>query len=115
MFSAPHGALCAAVLPHAMKVNLEALGARDPQNPALRRYDEVARLLTGSPHAVARDGVGWVADLCQRLEIPPLRTYGVEPRHVPDLVEAARRTSSMKGNPVSLTSEELSQIVAEAI
>src|SRR5690348_5258990 len=29
MFSAPHGALCAAVLPHAMKVNVEALCARD--------------------------------------------------------------------------------------
>jgi len=115
MFSAPHGALCAAVLPYAMKANIDALCARDPQNPVLRRYDEVARLLTGNSHAAAGDGVGWVAELCQRLEIPPLRAYGVEPRHIPDLVEAARRTSSMKGNPISLTSEELSQMVAEAI
>lgn len=115
MFAAPHGALCAAVLPHAMKANLDALCARDPQNPVLRRYDEVARLLTGNPHATALDGVGWIADLCRRLEIPPLRTYSVEQRHIPELVEAARKTSSMKGNPISLTSEELSQIVAEAI
>lgn len=115
MFPAPHGALCAAVLPHAMKANLDALCARDPQNPVLRRYDEVARLVTGNPHATAPDGVSWIADLCRRLEIPPLRSYGVEPQHIPELVEAARRTSSMKGNPISLTSEELSQIVAAAI
>lgn len=115
MFPAPHGALCAAVLPHATKANLGALCARDPQNPVLRRYDEVARLVTGEPHATAADGVGWIADLCRRLEIPPLRTYGVEQRHIPELVEAAQKTSSMKGNPISLTSEELSQMVAEAI
>ena len=115
MFPAPHGALCAAVLPHAMKANLDALCARDPQNPVLRRYDEVARLVTGNPHATAPEGVRWLGDLCRRLEIPPLRSYGVEPRHIPDLVEAARRSSSMKGNPILLTSEELTQIVAEAI
>src|SRR5581483_7040991 len=112
MFSAPHGALCAAVLPHAMEINVEALRSRAPQNDALTRYDEVARLVTGSPHATADDGVRWIAALCRKLEIPPLRTYGVREQHIPGPVEAARRTSSMKGNPVSLSAEELSAIVA---
>ena len=57
MFPAPHGAVCAAVLPHAMQVNVAALRRRASDSPALRRYDEVARLLTGDPHANADDGV----------------------------------------------------------
>jgi alcohol dehydrogenase class IV len=115
MFSAPHGALCAAVLPYAMEINVEALRSRAPQNDALTRYDEVARLVTGSPHAAAYDGVRWIAALCRKLEIPPLRTYGVCEQHIRDLVEAARKTSSMKGNPVALTTQELSEILARAI
>src|SRR5262249_44908524 len=40
MFPAPHGAICAAVLPHAIEANAEALEARDPNSPARARYDE---------------------------------------------------------------------------
>jgi alcohol dehydrogenase class IV len=115
MFSAPHGALCAAVLPHAMEVNIRALAAGAPESLALRRYDEIARLLTGEPHAVAADGVPWVGDLCRRLEIPALHTYGVQQQHMPELVDAARKTSSMKGNPAVLTDAELTEILTRSL
>jgi alcohol dehydrogenase class IV len=115
MFPAPHGAVCAAVLPHAMAVNVRALRARAPEGQALRRYEEIARLLTGRPHATASDGVQWVAELCRRLEIPPLRTYGVREEHIADLVEKSARASSMKGNPIPLTAEELREIAVRAI
>jgi alcohol dehydrogenase class IV len=115
MFPAPHGATCAAVLPYAMEVNVRALGARAPESEALRRYDAVARLLTGSPQATAADGVRWIAQLCRQLEIPPLRTYGVCAGDIPSLVEKAANASSMKDNPISLTPAELSEIVARAI
>jgi alcohol dehydrogenase class IV len=115
MFSAPHGALCAAVLPHAMEVNIRALAAGAPESLALRRYDEIARLLTGEPHAGAADGVRWVGDLCRRLEIPALRTYGVQQQHMPELVDAARKTSSMKGNPAVLTDAELTEILTRSL
>jgi alcohol dehydrogenase class IV len=101
MFPAPHGAVCAALLPYAMEVNAGALRARAPEK--LDRYDEVARLLTGKPHASAPDGVKWVAALCQKLEIPPLRSYGVTQGDVPLLVEKAAQANSMKGNPIALT------------
>jgi len=115
MFPAPHGAACAAVLPHAMEVNLQALRARAPASPALRRYGEVARLLTGGSEATAEDGVRWIAEICRRLEIPPLRAYGVSEADITDLVEKAAQASSMKGNPIVLTAEELRQIIARAI
>jgi alcohol dehydrogenase class IV len=108
MFPAPHGAICAAILPHAMEVNLRAAKDRT-------RFDEVARLLTGRPHASAEDGVQFVADLCQRLEIPPLRTYGVSESDIPVLVEKASQASSMKGNPITLCKEDLREIVARAL
>jgi alcohol dehydrogenase class IV len=115
MFPAPHGAICAAVLPHAMKVNVEALRSRAPGSRALERYEEVGRLLTGRPHATADDGVRWIAEICQELEIPPLGSYGVRREHISDLVAKAGQTSSMKGNPIVLTAEELQQIALAAL
>ncbi len=115
MFPAPHGAVCAALLPHVAAVNLEALRARAPETVALRRYEEVARLLTGNAQATADDGVRWLAQLCARLEIPPLRTYGVGEEDVPMLIEKARNASSMKGNPIALTTEELREVLVRAI
>jgi alcohol dehydrogenase class IV len=114
MFPAPHGAACAALLPHAMAVNIQALRARAPASQALGRYGEVACLLTGRAQATAEDGVRWMAEICRRLEIPPLRTYGVTEADIPDLVEKAAQASSMKGNPIVLTPEELRQIIERA-
>jgi alcohol dehydrogenase class IV len=115
MWPAPHGAICAAVLPHAIEVNVEALRRQAPANPALKRYDEVARLLTRQPHAIADDAVLWIANLCDRLEIPPLRTYGITEADIPGLAEKAAHTSSMKGNPIQLTSAELGEIALRAL
>ena len=110
MFPAPHGAVCAALLPHAMDVNIRALRTRAPEK--LTRYHEIARLLTGRPHATAPDGVAWVADLCRELEIPPLRTYGVTQSDLAVVSEKAARSSSMKGNPIVLNADELREIIS---
>jgi alcohol dehydrogenase class IV len=115
MFPVPHGAACAAVLPHVMAVNVAALRRRQPDGEGLRRYSEIARLLSGRPRAAAEEGVDFVAALCRRLEVPPLRSYGVSEADVPDLVEKAAHASSMKANPIVLTEEELSEIAMRAI
>jgi len=114
-FPAPHGAACAAVLPHAMEINVEALRRRARENPALRRYGEIARLVTGRPQAEPEDAVRWAAILCRRLEIPGLRAYGVTDDDVDGLVEGAARASSMKANPIELTPEELREIAVRAL
>jgi alcohol dehydrogenase class IV len=75
----------------------------------------VARLLTGRPQATAEDCVRWTAETCRKLEIPPLRAYGVTEADIPGLVEKAAQASSMKGNPIVLTPEELRQIIEGAI
>ncbi len=112
-FPAPHGAVCAALLPHAMAVNIRALRARG--GAALERYETVARILTGRPEAAPEEGVEWVRRTCGKLRIPPLSAYGVRREDVPGLVENASRASSMKGNPVALTPEELHEILTSAL
>ena len=114
-FHAPHGAICAAILPYGMEMNLRALRARAPQNPALRRYQEIATLLTGRADAAAEDGIAWVRKTCQALEIPPLKTYGMGEPDVPALIAEAARASSMKWNPLALTSEELREVLMKAV
>lgn len=104
---APHGALCAALLPYGMAANLRALRARAPQHPALERYAAVARLLTGRDGAIAEDGIEWVHALCAELKIPPLRAWGIPEAELPAVAERAAQASSMKANPLALTAQEL--------
>ena len=88
MFDAPHGAVCAALLPAVLEVNLRALRARAADHPALLRFRE----------------------LCGALGVPGLARYGLTEADVPRLVEKARAASSMKANPLPLTDEELTEI-----
>ncbi|NLX14939.1 MAG: iron-containing alcohol dehydrogenase [Phycisphaerales bacterium] len=115
MFSAPHGAVCAALLPEAMEINTRALREREPDNPASARYAEVGRLLTGAPAADAEQAIQWVHRLREELAIPTLRNHGVTEADLPILVEKGQQASSMKGNPIALTPDELREILRRAM
>jgi alcohol dehydrogenase class IV len=115
MFSAPHGAVCAALLPHGIAMNLQALRARSPQHPVLDRYRAVAAILTGNAHASADDCVGWLLELCRGLSIQPLRHYGIAPEHTQDIVAKAAIASSMKANPIELSPTELQETLNRAL
>jgi len=114
-WKAPHGALCAALLPHGMAANIAALRARNPQHPALARYASIARLLTGRDDASAEDGVAWVGATCAELNVPRLRTWGIAASDLPGVVEKAARASSMKANPLPLTRDELLAMASAAL
>jgi alcohol dehydrogenase class IV len=115
MFEAPHGAVCAALLPHAMAVNIEALAARDPSNPVLARHHELARILTGKADATAADGVAWIRELCADLGVIGLAGYGLRPDHFETVIAKAAGASSMKGNPIRLNAEEMAEILTRAL
>ncbi|HQE98125.1 MAG TPA: iron-containing alcohol dehydrogenase [Anaerolineae bacterium] len=114
-FPAPHGAVCGRLLPEVMAVNVRALRERAPADPALARYEEIARWLTGASGARAEDAVAWCAALCRDLAIPGLAAYGVTPADFPRLAAGASRASSMKGNPIVLTEAELLEILKRAL
>ncbi len=115
MFPVPHGVVCARLLPLVTAANLRALREREPNNPALARYDEAARLLTGSPQAQADDAVEWLEALSYDLAIPRLAAFGVTEADFPRIVESSARASSMKGNPIRLTAEEMTAVLDEAL
>lgn len=111
LLGAAHGTICAAVLAASMRVNVESMRRRDPDNPALARYDEIGRVLTGDGAATAMDGVEWVSALTAVLEVPGLDALGLRSDAVDELADAAAGASSMKGNPIVLTHDEIVRII----
>jgi alcohol dehydrogenase class IV len=98
-----------------MEVNLRALKERQPANSTHQRYQEIARMVTGSEGAEPIDGVRWIEDLCAALRIPSLSQFGITLNSIPELVEMAAKSSSMKGNPIQLTKEEMEEILQRAL
>jgi alcohol dehydrogenase class IV len=115
MFDAPHGAVCAAILPTGMSANIAALRERASESPALERYGEIARILTDNPDATPEDGAEWVRNLIAQLIIPSLSAYGIRENHIPDLVVKAGRANSMKANPIALTAAELAAVLERSL
>ncbi|KHK01789.1 iron-containing alcohol dehydrogenase [Desulfovibrio sp. TomC] len=115
LFNAPHGQVCASLLPFVTAANIRALRSRAPASPALCAYAAAAAIVTGAPHASPEDGLAWLHATCRRLGAPPLSRLGVTASDIPLLVEKASRASSMQGNPIVLTHEELAGIVAAAL
>jgi alcohol dehydrogenase class IV len=105
MFNAPHGIVCAALLPHVMKANLAAMND-------LSRLEEFARRTGGK---TAEDGIKWLAGLCRDLQVPSLASLGITESDFPLIVEKSKNASSMKGNPVELSDGELTRLLTEAL
>jgi alcohol dehydrogenase class IV len=114
-FKAPHGAVCARLLPLVMHANIGALQQLDPAHPALARYTTIARLMTQEPTAVAADGVSWVASLVRELGVPGLAHYGMTSQDVGVIAEQGARASSMRGNPLVLPTAVLEQMLHAAL
>lgn len=115
MYGAPHGVICGRLLPFATELNIRALQARDRDNPALARYDEIARIVTGNTSATADDGIAWIQTLGDALHVPGLAAYGLAPADFPVIIEKTSRSSSMRGNPIKLTAEEMTEILEQAL
>lgn len=113
--SAPHGAVCAAVLAATVEVNLNALRDRARDHPALPRFAELAALLTGQPDAGPSEAIAWLDGLTEALSIPGLASFGLLNADIPAVVGAAQKASSMRGNPIELSAAEVSDIVHRSL
>lgn len=117
MFSAPHGAVCAALLPHGMTANLQALRVRASaeDRATIERYRIVATAFTGDPDATPEAGIAAVASLRADLKIPGLRAYGIDESHAPELARKALNSSSMKANPIGLGEAAMRAVLLAAL
>lgn len=107
---AAHGAICAALLAPVCRANLARADAA-----LVARFDDVARWVTGDPDASAVDGIAWIERLVADLGIPPLAAHGLRADQVDEVVAQSARASSMAGNPVALTDDELAAICRGAL
>jgi alcohol dehydrogenase class IV len=114
MYEAPHGAVCARLLPPVLRMNLSALRSREAASDALTRIQQAGRWLTGEPDMDADGTADWIEALCADLAIPPLQTWGVKEEERGALIAKSKSSSSMKGNPIQLTDEELFGILEQA-
>lgn len=113
-FSAPHGGVCAALLPHVWEANLAAVNERgtDPQR---RRFAQAARLLTDKKDTDAASATNWLRGLSTRLAVPPLRACGIAESDFDDIITRAQQASSMKANPVVLSNSQLHAVLFAAL
>jgi alcohol dehydrogenase class IV len=115
MYDAPHGAVCAALLPPVVRVNARALQQRAAGNPVLARYTEIANWVTGVRDAGIADLVHWLEELRSLLNIPRLGAYGITAAEAGEIVDKSAIASSMKANPIQLTREELEEILVSSL
>ena len=125
----PHGLACAVLLAPVIEANVRALqaqgagpasdrgtgpaGRRGPE--VLDRYAEAARLLTGIPGASVADGLTWIRESLGLLAVPGLAAFGFGAGHVDDVAAKALTSSSMQGNPVPLSHDDLKVILLQAL
>ena len=131
---APHGALCATLLPSCMAKNSLRLselvekggkgGGIDADTASIRlgRIIEVAQLVTGNPDATWQDGVAWLASIVKDLQVPGLNALckldevgGITPQQVEDCLKATAGSSSIKGNPIILSEADLRDILESSL
>jgi len=112
---AHHGAIVASLLPHVMATNIYALINRSPHHPALERYAKIGIMLNGDPAATADTAFQWVRNFCLHANIQPLSSFGLTESHFTKIIEKALKANSMKGNPITLTEDELRNILQRSL
>jgi alcohol dehydrogenase class IV len=117
-FPIPHGVVCGTLVAAAVRVNIETMQAREPQNPALDKYARLACMLCDTRFSAAQEAYDALIDLLgtwvRQLDIPRLSQFGVEENDFARIV-ANSRGSSMKTNPVDLTDGEITAILQQRL
>lgn len=112
-FPIPHGVVCGTLVSEATRINIQALKARNPANPALRKYADAGRLLVQrelNDDEARAALLETLNDWTRRLNMQRLGEYGITEADIPRIV-ANSRGSSMKTNPIALTDQEIADIV----
>jgi alcohol dehydrogenase class IV len=94
-----------------MRVNIETLKKRDADSIALKRYREISTWITGDNKADIYDAISYIEELCKNLKIPRLSSMRITKDDFFRIVEKSKNSSSMKGNPIQLSDEELTKIL----
>lgn len=111
MTGAPHGTICASLLPEVLRANAAAARGEATASASTFRLDQIGRWLTGKETARADDAVQWASDICADMEVPRLRDLGLKESEFDEVVGKAQNASSMRGNPFTLVPTVLREIL----
>ncbi len=114
MFHAPHGEICASLLPYVMKYNVKVLAEMPGHEEMIARYEDVARWVTGDPDAGIENGVAFIQNLADALDIPGLHEMGIEKDDFDRIIQKSIVSSSMQKNSVELSEDVLKTILIDA-
>jgi alcohol dehydrogenase len=117
-FPIPHGVVCGTLVAAATEININAMQVRQSGNPALKKYAQTGRLLSGNDalneSAALYSLCSWLKDCSEHLHLPRLSAYGISESDFP-LIVANSRGSSMQTNPIVLTDEEIESILHQRL
>lgn len=113
-FKAAHGAVCAALLAPVWAMNWAAI-KRDGDCLIRERFEAASRLILNDDEGSPEKAATFLKELSLRLKIPTLGSFGITHQDLPEIATKAAQSSSMKGNPVPLSHEELLDILRQAL
>jgi alcohol dehydrogenase class IV len=115
----PHGVICSALLAPTIEANIKQLTVKTPKSSILVKYSNIGKLISGQSSSTQAEDhkelIGYLKRLTQDLKIPSLSKYGVTESNIPDIVEKAKKASSMRYNPITLDDTALTSILEQAI
>lgn len=113
-FPCPHGVVCGTLVAEATEINIIALQQRLPESIALIKYAQVGELLAKRSFARPQEALNSLVKILRtwtdKLALPKLRLFGMQPTDL-DKVVSHSRGSSMKTNPLELTAMELRELL----
>jgi alcohol dehydrogenase class IV len=115
MTPAPHGALCARLLPYVFEVNASLIHRAGKDSATYEKLLLIGRILLDSDSHEIDKTVKYLEDLGRKLKIGGLQSYGVNAKDFPAIIEHSLSSSSMKGNPVPLSKEQIKRILEKAL
>jgi len=115
----PHSIVCAALLAAVVDQNIQTLKAKVPNSPTLVKYVKLGELITMKtykhPTESHRELVQYLRNLTSKLKIPALSKFGLKETDIPDVIAKAKKSSSIRYNPVELDDAALIKILTEVL
>jgi alcohol dehydrogenase class IV len=115
VFVIPHGVLCGTLMASANSIIVKELRKHTIDSPALKKYASLGRLFLGDEGKsddYYTDGfIGHLNELTSNLKLPRLNQFGIETKDIQSICE----NTDIKNNPVSLSHEDLSEILSNRI
>lgn len=115
----PHGVICASLLAPTIESNIKTLKKKNHLDETLFKYSNLGRILSGKPDINAEDAhqrlIKYLKSVTQRLKIPRLSEYGLNRIEISEIVDKAKKASSMRYNPVPLPDNNLKEILLQAL